>query len=192
MGMHSAKNAAPPAPPTQEETSTNGGRPASASASSSFFSRLGLPSLRSRTRNLADFHIRPADPHRKYWPGDHVNGAVILTIVKPIRIVHLTVTLYGFARVFRATGPTNEIVPSPSAINASPIKAFRYHGNGLLSLFQDEQVLSGEGRLEPGKYEFGFDLVFPPGKLPSSIDVGTRCPCLAMSRRSAVFTLWTS
>lgn len=45
----------------------------------------------------------------------------------------------------------------------------QYHGNGL-SLFQDEQVLSGEGRLEPGKYEFGFDLVFPEAELPISID----------------------
>lgn len=148
---------------------------------------MGLPSLRSRTRNLADFHIRPADPHRKYWPGDHVNGAVILTIVKPIRIVHLTVTLYGFARVFRTGGPTaNELTPGPAAINASPVKAFKYHGNGLLSLFQDEQVLSGEGRLEPGKYEFGFDLVFPPGKLPSSIDVGTRAVLASPSHHCSV------
>jgi hypothetical protein len=51
-------------------------------------------------------------------------------------------------------------------------EAPQYHGNGLASLFQDEQVLSGEGRLEPGKYEFGYDLLFPSKELPSSIDVG--------------------
>lgn len=55
----------------------------------------------------------------------------------------------------------------PRGGNAGP----QYHGNGLASLFQDEQVLSGDGRLEPGKYDFGFDLVFPEQGLPSSIDV---------------------
>lgn len=47
----------------------------------------------------------------------------------------------------------------------------QYLGNGVASLFQDEQVLSGDGRLEAGRYEFGFDLLFPEKVLPSSIEV---------------------
>ncbi|KAL1844556.1 hypothetical protein VTK73DRAFT_2316 [Phialemonium thermophilum] len=67
-------------------------------SSRSFFSRFALP-IRPRTRNVADFHIRPADPHRKYSAGDHVRGAVILTVLKPIRITHLTVSLHGYVRI---------------------------------------------------------------------------------------------
>lgn len=50
----------------------------------------------------------------------------------------------------------------------------QYHGHGFATLFQDEQVLSGDGRLDAGRYEFGFDLVFPTKGLPSSIDVSSR------------------
>ena len=84
------------------------------SAKSSFFSRFSLP-LRSRARNVADFHIRPADPHRKYGAGDHVQGAVILTVVKPVRITHLTVSLHGYVRVYKSPGATsNEPIINPA------------------------------------------------------------------------------
>lgn len=139
---------------------------------SSFLSRF---TLASRTRHLVDFHIRPADPHRKYVAGDHVEGVVVLTIVKPVRITHLTVSLNGFVRVFKAPSAANEPAPLPTEVAAEgSSRKFRYMGNGHASLFRDEQVLSADGKLEPGKYEFGFDLMFPPKGLPSSIDV-----CLA-------------
>lgn len=134
-------------------------------------SRLSLPlSLRSRNRNVTDFHIRPEEPHRRYGAGDHVRGSVVLAVVKPVRITHLVVSLHGYVRVLK--DPTS--IAKTQGATVLPLGGGsmqpRYHSNGLASLFQDEQVLSGEGRLEPGKYEFGFDLVFPDKGLPSSID----------------------
>ncbi|KAI6770428.1 hypothetical protein HG530_005057 [Fusarium avenaceum] len=138
-----------------------------------FLSRLSSPfslPLRNRNRNVADFHIRAEEPHRRYSAGDNVRGAVVIVIVKPVRITHLTVSLHGYVRVLKdptsvAKAQGNIVLPQ-NGDSARP----RYHGNGLASLFQDEQVLSGEGRLEPGRYEFGFDLLFPGKGLPSSID----------------------
>ncbi|KAK1752463.1 putative pH-response regulator protein palF/rim-8 [Echria macrotheca] len=141
-------------------------------ASRSFFSRFSLP-LRSRTRNVADFHIRPADPHRKYGAGDHVQGAVILTVVKPVRITHLTVSLHGYVRVYKSPGaPSNEPIVNPAEVPTTTGRNARQKslGHGYAPLFHDEQVLSSDGRLEPGRYEFNFDLVFPKKSLPSSID----------------------
>ncbi|KAF4445420.1 hypothetical protein F53441_10870 [Fusarium austroafricanum] len=164
----SAGSATSPAPRATSPTasSTSSTRPR-------FLSRLSLPlslPLRNRNRNVTDFHIRAEEPHRRYSAGDNVRGAVVIVIVKPVRITHLTVSLHGYVRVLK--DPTSvakaqgSIVLPQNGDSARP----RYHGNGLASLFQDEQVLSGEGRLEPGKYEFGFDLLFPDKGLPSSID----------------------
>ncbi|KAH8884468.1 hypothetical protein GQ53DRAFT_730673 [Thozetella sp. PMI_491] len=141
-------------------------------SSRSFFSRFGLP-IRSRSaRNIADFHVSPTDPHRKYAAGDHVHGAVVLTVIKPIRITHLTVSLHGFVRVYKGhAAGGNEPIVNPAEVPASGGGSrFKYFGNGHASLFQDEQVLSGDGKLEVGKYEFNFDLMFPNKNLPSSID----------------------
>ena len=163
MGGFSANSSHNPAV-TIEETAT----------SRSFLSRFTLP-IRSRARNIADFYIRAAEPHRKYAASDHVEGAVHLTVVKPIRITHLTVALHGFVRVFKAPsgGATNEPPFNPAEIPTSgATKKSKYFGFGHASLFQDEQVLSADGKLEPGNYQFGFDLMFPVKDLPSSIDVG--------------------
>ncbi|KAF5022107.1 hypothetical protein F66182_5853 [Fusarium sp. NRRL 66182] len=164
-----------PAPPAASHTPRAASPTASASSSTRprFLSRLSLPislPLRNRNRNITDFHIRAEEPHRRYSAGDNVRGAVVVVIVKPVRITHLTVSLHGYVRVLK--DPTSvakaqgSIVLPQNGESARP----RYHGNGLASLFQDEQVLSGEGRLEPGRYEFGFDLMFPDKGLPSSID----------------------
>ncbi|KAK3355872.1 hypothetical protein B0H65DRAFT_486283 [Neurospora tetraspora] len=140
--------------------------------SKKFLKRLNILPLRSRTRNIADFHIRPDDPHRKYSAGDHVQGAVVLTVVKPVRITHLTVLLHGYVRVYKGpSAQNNEPVRSPAEIqNISSRGERKKYYNGYASLFQDEQVLSSDGRLEPGRYEFNFDLLFPANGLPSSID----------------------
>ncbi|KAM7209071.1 pH-response regulator protein palF/prr-3 [Naviculisporaceae sp. PSN 640] len=138
------------------------------SPSRSFFSRLSLLPLRSRTRNVADFYIRPAEPHRKYGAGDHVQGAVILTVVKPVRITHLTVALHGYVRVSKGPSLSLNDPVTPAEI---PSRGARpKHQGGYASLFQDEQVLSSDGRLDIGRYEFNFDLLFPSKGLPSSID----------------------
>lgn len=97
---------------------------------------------------------------------------MILTIAKPVRITHLTVALHGYVRVYKNPSSAQEPVPfNPAASVADGPAHFKYYGNGHASLFQDEQVLSADGRLDPGKYEFNFDLVFPSKGLPSSIDV---------------------
>ncbi|KAK0392624.1 hypothetical protein NLU13_2119 [Sarocladium strictum] len=141
---------------------------------SKFWSRLSLPkplSPAKRNRYLADFHVRPDEPHRKYSAGDHVHGSVVLTVVKPVRITHLVVTLHGYVHVVRdPSTAAKSMAHGPGAMPLGGSTGPQYHGNGLASLFQDEQVLSGDGRLEPGKYDFGFDLVFPSEGLPSSID----------------------
>ncbi|KAG5985141.1 hypothetical protein E4U55_001110 [Claviceps digitariae] len=141
----------------------------------SLLSRLSLPlqlqlPLRSRNRSLADFHIRCDEPHKKYTAGDSVRGAVVLAVIKPLRITHLVVALHGYVRVLKE--PTSVSKAQNVTILPPPGSSCRpqYQGSGVTSLFQDEQVLSGEGRIECGKYEFGFDLVFPDKWLPSSID----------------------
>lgn len=127
---------------------------------------------RSKTRHITDFHIRPVDPHRKYAKGDHVTGAVVLTVLRPIRITHLTVALHGFVKVFKSPNAAHEATINTAQIASGVTNRTRYLGNGLASLFQDEQVLSADGKLEAGRYEFNFDLVFPSKvNLPTSIDV---------------------
>jgi hypothetical protein len=138
-------------------------------------SRLSFPlhlPLRNRNRNVADFHVRPDEPHKKYTAGEHVRGAVVLAVLKPLRITHLTVSLHGFVRVRReptsaSRNRSQGSIILPQGSSDTP----QYHGHGFASLFQDEQVLSGEGRLDQGRYEFNFDLMFPNKALPSSIDV---------------------
>ncbi|KAI1132453.1 hypothetical protein F5Y10DRAFT_231182 [Nemania abortiva] len=136
---------------------------------SSFFSRLAAP-LRSRSRNLADFHVRLKEPHRQYSAGDHVQGSVILSVVKPIRITHLTVALHGYVRAFKNASAAAQLAAANPAIISHGGRNGRYHGNGHASLFQDEIVLCGEGRLQQSRWEFEFDLQFPDLELPSSID----------------------
>lgn len=145
----------------------------------SLLSRLSFP-LKNRNRNLTEFHIRPDEPHRKYSPGDLVKGAVVLTVVKPIRITHLTVCLYGFVRVFKSPNGANDSLPEGGLVASTTPNKTQYFGNGHASLFQDEQTLCGEGRLEAGVYEFNFELEFPTKGLPTSIDVSLhRCPVLS-------------
>jgi hypothetical protein len=138
----------------------------------SLLSRLTSP-LRSRTRNLADFHIQPFEPHRQYSPGDTVKGLVVLTVVKPIRITHLTVALHGIVRVHKDQKAKESATHDSALMTATNSTTTQYFGNGQASLFQDEIILCGEGRLEVGVYEFEFNLEFPAKGLPSSIDVSS-------------------
>lgn len=95
---------------------------------------------------------------------------MILTVVKPVRITHLTVCLHGYVRVFKHPNEVNEPwTVDPSLGAGDPMKS-QYFGNGHASLFQDEIALCGEGRLDAGVYEFNFELEFPSKGLPTSID----------------------
>ena len=167
----------------------------SSSSSPSFFSRFSLPTLslpsRSRARYIADFHIRPAEPHRKYGAGDEVRGAVVLTVVKPVRITHLVVSLHGYMRVYKGPNiPANEPIIDPAEALTTTGRTSRQKniGNGCVRLFQDEQTLSGDGRLEPGRYEFNFNLLFPAEGLPSSIDVCTALKPRIPPRKALLLT----
>lgn len=129
--------------------------------------------MRSRASNVVDFNIQPSEPHRQYAPGDAVKGLVVLTVVKPIRVTHLTVALHGFVRVLKNPASAKEIITSDAAIPVTNSSKSQYFGNGHASLFHDEITLCGEGRLDPGVYEFEFNLEFPKGGLPTSIDVSS-------------------
>ena len=140
----------------------------------SIISRLTSP-FTSKTRNVSDFHIQTDEPHRQYTPGDVVKGSVFLTVHKPVRITHIVVCLHGYVRVYR-----NAIAPGEGISRESGFlgvgrgrRGTEYFGNGFASLFEDELVLCGEGRLNIGIYVFKFALRFPSVGIPTSIDVGT-------------------
>lgn len=74
-------------------------------------------------------------------------------------------------RVYKGPNiPSNEPIVNPSEIQGRSARQ-KNHSVGRVNLFEDEQTLSADGRLEPGRYEFNFDLLFPSKGLPSSIDV---------------------
>ncbi|KAH7132052.1 hypothetical protein B0J11DRAFT_215718 [Dendryphion nanum] len=137
----------------------------------SLFARLKSP-LQSKTRNFADFYIQPDDPHRQYAPGDIISGSVIIKVLKPLRITHLVISLHGYAQVFKNPNSPGDGYRNYSSTVGSGKgkKGGSYFGNGFASLFEDEAVLCGEGRLGEGVYHFNFELEFPTKGLPSSID----------------------
>lgn len=165
-GLGEPSSPLPPPPPSPVPSAAP-----SSSSRPSLLSRLSLP-LRNRNRNVIDFHVRCDEPYRKYNAGDSVRGCVVLVLVKPLRITHLVVSLHGYVRVLRDPTSVAKAQLATGLPQGGSSARPQYHGNGLASLFQDEQVLSSEGRIEPGKYEFNFDLAFPDKELPSSIDVG--------------------
>ena len=108
-----------------------------------------------------------------------VKGAVVLTVVKPIRITHLVVYLRGYVRVLKKPSSSDATNNDEALWNPGrPKQSGDHFGNGFASLFRDEVVLCGEGRLDAGIYEFNFELEFPGKGLPSSIDVSAVISCL--------------
>ena len=137
----------------------------------SFVSRLASP-FASKTRNFADFTVEPDDPHRAYSPGDTVTGSVRIKVLKAFRVTHLTLCLHGFVQVFRHPDHGGDVNRFPHTGRGKRGKrGGEYFGNGYASLFEDEIVLCGEGRLGEGVYQFNFEIDFPNKGLPSSIDV---------------------
>lgn len=149
----------------------SGGGPVSPSQQS-FLARLKSPFTR-QPRQISEFYIQPDDPHRQYTPGDVVVGRVVLKVVKPIDITHVVVCLHGFSQVYK--GPNNPGEGyrnyNSALISGKTNKAGGYYGNGFASLFEDEAVLCGDGRLPEGIYQFNFELQFPQRHIPTSIDV---------------------
>lgn len=129
-------------------------------------------SLSRRARNVVDFTIEPDDKYRVYRPGDTVTGHVVVTVPKALEITHIVCALHGWAQVYRYERTPGEVTSVPDAIvNAKGSTDFEYHGNGLATLFRDEQVLCGSGLLTTSIFKFGFELQFPAISLPSTLDV---------------------
>ena len=145
------------------------------STRSSFLAKCTAPFV-AKHRSQVEQEIRLDDPFRQYAPGDNVKGAIYLTFAKPMRITHLAVCLHGFVKVFnRAKLPGEEISYDENLLSlesgsGSGRRGTEYFGNGYARLFEDEEVLCGEGRVS-GQYEFRFEMCLPPKNMPSSIDV---------------------
>lgn len=134
---------------------------------SKFRSQLG-----QRNRTITDFYIEPDDPWRSYFPGDVIKGTVTLTVVRPVRITHLVISLHGIVKVFKNNVPAGEAPPDVGSLGPGRgRRGIEYLGNGVATLFEDEVVLCGDGRLKEGIYKFRFEMSFPPYALPSSISV---------------------
>jgi len=152
---------------------TNTSSVAKHSKRSSLIARCTAPFV-AKQRSQVEQEIRLDEPFRQYAPGDSVKGAVHLTFAKPIRITHLVIRLHGFVKVFsRAKLPGEEILYDESLLspdNGRGRRGTEYFGNGYARLFEDEEVLCGEGRVI-GQYAFRFEVVLPSKNTPSSIDV---------------------
>lgn len=136
-------------------------------------SRIASP-FASKNRNIPDFYIQAEDPHKSYSADEVVRGSVVVKIVKPVRVTHIVVALHGYVQVYKTP-------------NSPPVDGFRTHnhllgkgrgkksgeyfGNGFATLFEDEHVVCGDGRLAEGAYQFDFEMKFPKVNFPSSIDV---------------------
>lgn len=137
--------------------------------SKSILSRFSNP-LSKHARNMFELAIEPEDPFRLYSPGDTVKGHLVLTVTKGFDITHLVVTLHGYAKVFKHQVTTGEGFSSHDfVVNGKGSRGFEYYGNGLASLFQEEQVLCGSGFLKKQVYKFAYELQFPAKSMPSTI-----------------------
>lgn len=155
-------------------TNPNPAVPRSRSILSYFSSSIG-----KHARNMFDLTIEPEDPFRVYSPGQTVKGHVLLTVTKGFDITHLVVALHGYAKVYKHQVPPGERLPAPEGLAIGKgTRGFQYHGNGLATLFQNEQILCGSGFLKKHVYKFAFEVPFPEKSLPSTIDVGLAfCHC---------------
>ncbi|KAL6234511.1 pH-response regulator protein palF/RIM8 [Aspergillus navahoensis] len=151
--------------PLSAQTSTSPLSRNRSSLLSKFRTQLG-----QRNRAITDFYIEPDDPWRSYFPGDVIKGTVCLTVIRPVRITHLVISLHGIVKVFKNNVPAGETPPDVGSLGPGRgRRGAEYLGNGVATLFEDEVVLCGEGRLKEGIYKFRFEMSFPPYPLPSSI-----------------------
>lgn len=147
----------------------------SSSSSRRLLSRFTSP-FTSRSRNISEFVVETEEPLKQHCPGDVVKGSVKLRIAKPTRVQHIVVCLHGYVQVYRNPGSPGDGYRSARDYlgTGRGKKAGEYFGNGFASLFEDEVVLCGDGRLGEGLYQFQFELDFPDRDLPSSIEVGVK------------------
>lgn len=134
--------------------------------------------LTNKSAHISSFSIELDDPHRQYGPGETVRGQVVLNVGRPLGVTHVVLRLYGFVEVFKNHSKSIRTPHQPrnsggaSAAGSSKRWTAEYYGDGFASLFEEEIVLCGEGRLDPKLYHFRFDIDFPADlDLPTSIDV---------------------
>ncbi|RMZ90867.1 hypothetical protein DV736_g1909, partial [Chaetothyriales sp. CBS 134916] len=140
------------------------------SRSKSLLTRFSRP-LSANVTRMFDLAIEPADPFKCYGPGEVVKGHVVLTVMKGFDITHLVVALHGYAKVYKhQIAPGDKPPVQERVVNGKGSGGFEFHGNGLASLFQEEQVLCRNGFLQKHVYKFAFELNFPGRSLPSSIE----------------------
>lgn len=130
----------------------------------------------SKASHVSEFHIELDNPLKQYGPGEPAKGMVVLCVTKPLGVTHITIRLEGSVQVFKNNARTRPTTKSNSGGRIATGRGKRwvaeYYGDGYASLFKEEIVLCGEGRLDPKLYHFRFDVDFPPRlDLPSSIDV---------------------
>jgi hypothetical protein len=152
--------------------SSKAGLTAPSSQPPGFLSRLAM-SFSSPTRIFTEFSVEPTEPHRRYAPGDHVNGKVVIKLTKPVRITHLVLSLQGHAKVFKNGSTAGEKMAADGG-QLCGRRSSECHGNGFALLFQEESTLCGEGRLDAGSFEVPFSMQFPSKPLPTSIDVSSK------------------
>ena len=129
----------------------------------------------TKTGHVNEYCIELDEPHRQYGPGDTVKGKVVLDVARPLGITHVVLSLFGYVEVFKHHAATKRHTrTSASRVASGRGKRWvsEYYGDGFASLFEEEIVLCGEGRLDPKLYHFRFEVDFPTTlSLPSSIDV---------------------
>ena len=128
----------------------------------------------TKPNHIGDHYIELDEPHRHYGPGDAVKGQVALKIARPLGVTHVVISLSGFVSVSKQQSALK--IPARLSNERAGKRGRRwaseYYGDGFASLFEEEIVLCGEGRLDPRFYKFRFEIAFPTTlKLPSSIDV---------------------
>lgn len=133
----------------------------------------------TRPSHIKEFSIRLEEDGisqgiKQYGPGEVVKGKVILDVARPLGVTHVVVRLSGFVDVFKNH---KHRVPQSSENGRMTKRRGRrwtseYFGDGFASLFEDEIVVCGDGRLDPRPWHFEFSIGFPSQlNLPSSIKV---------------------
>ncbi|KAK6354468.1 ph-response sensor protein [Orbilia blumenaviensis] len=141
-----------------------------------------LSQLKPSRRAINDFYIKLDYPHRRYKPGEHITGSIVLTTSRATRITHLTLTLGGSVMVYphdrRGHKWGEDVVKDVTYRDNKMIRGCRSRGTTIegrhsgrgVVLFEEEQVIVGEGRLGAGGLEVGFVIEFPSKGGINSLD----------------------
>lgn len=127
----------------------------------------------SKPSHVNDYYIQLDDHARVYGAGDTLSGTFVLDVARPLGVTHIVISLFGYLEVFKTHARSRtDHRDSVSRVASGKGKRWvsEYYGDGFASLFEDEVVLCGQGRLDPKLYHFRFELDFPRNlRLPSSI-----------------------